>query len=535
MSLAISDDRPLSGLTSTRGPAADRAMTKPYIAIVDDDPAFASYLQTFLSLRGYDARCYSRGDELLAAMKQNEVPDAILLDVMMPGLDGMATLRALKASRPEAQVIMLSGRNQASTIVEAMQAGATDYVVKPDDPEGLGEIALDVAIKNAIEKNRLVSELSELRQQLSDTEDQAVWGDSEGMRRITTVIEQVGDSDVAVLIRGESGVGKELVVRAIHQQSTRRNRPFVKVNCAALPADLLESELFGHERGAFTGAATTRIGKFEQADGGTLMLDEIGELTPALQAKLLHVLQDAEFTKLGSNKRVEVDVRVVAATNRDLEKMLIGGDFREDLYYRLRVIELTVPALRERRDEIPTLIESFIARYSRKYKRSAPRLSPQLRQLFLQYDWPGNIRELENMIKRLVILQDEQIAFAEIERNMRRVASVPAPAAAGVAEPVGVAPAAVPATLVKGGPEEEPTPAISPAGDAAGDDPAEPPDGTGGSLAAVARAAAMKAERALIEKTLTRVHWNRRKASQILGVSYKTLLNKIKECAITRD
>jgi two-component system response regulator AtoC len=467
-------------------------------------------------------------------MKQSEVPDVVLLDVMMPGLDGMATLRALKATRPDAQVIMLSGRNQASTIVEAVQAGATDYVVKPDDPEGLGEIALDVAIKNAIEKNRLVSELSELRQQLSDNEDQAVWGNSEGMRRITTVIEQVGDSDVAVLIRGESGVGKELVSRAIHQQSTRRQRPFVKVNCAALPAELLESELFGHEKGAFTGAAVSRIGKFEQADGGTLMLDEIGELTPALQAKLLHVLQDAEFTKLGSNKRVEVDVRVVAATNRDLETMMLGGGFREDLYYRLRVIELTVPPLRERRDEIPTLLESFIARYSRKYRRSAPRLSPQLRQLFVQYDWPGNIRELENMIKRLVILQDEQIAFAEIERSMRRVAA-PVPAAVGVAELVGAA-AGVPAAAGMGLPDAGMAiPLDMPDEDAPRSGEAEQADSSGGSLATVARAAAMKAERALIEKTLTQVHWNRRKASQILGVSYKTLLNKIKECAITRD
>ncbi len=509
-------------------------MTKPYIAVVDDDAAFTSYLRTFLSLRGYDVRCYSRGDELLAAMKQSEVPDAVLLDVMMPGLDGMATLRALKASRPEAQVIMLSGRAQASTIVEAVQAGATDYVVKPDDPEGLGEIALDVAIKNAIEKNRLVSELSELRQQLSDNEDQAVWGNSEGMRRITTVIEQVGDSDVAVLIRGESGVGKELVSRAIHQQSTRRQRPFVKVNCAALPAELLESELFGHEKGAFTGAAASRIGKFEQADGGTLMLDEIGELTPALQAKLLHVLQDAEFTKLGSNKRVEVDVRVVAATNRDLEKMMIGGGFREDLYYRLRVIELTVPPLRERRDEIPTLLESFIARYSRKYKRSAPRLSPQLRQLFVQYDWPGNIRELENMIKRLVILQDEQIAFSEIERSMRR-ATMPVAAGVGMPEFVGAG-AGIPAAVGMGIPDAGLTiPMDAPEEEAPRTGEAEPTDGNGGSLATVARAAAMKAERALIEKTLTQVHWNRRKASQILGVSYKTLLNKIKECAITRD
>ena len=513
-------------------------MKKPYVAIVDDDSGFAAYLRTFLSLRGYEARCYTRGDELLASVKQ-ESPDAVLLDVMMPGLDGLATLRALKASRPEAQVIMLSGRNQASTIVEAVRLGAADYVVKPDDPEGLGEIALDVAIKNAIEKNRLVSELSELRQQLSDDEDRAVWGNSEKMLAIGQVIEQVADSDVTVLIRGESGVGKELVSRAIHQRSTRRNRPFVKVNCAALPAELLESELFGHERGAFTGAATTRIGKFEQADSGTLMLDEIGEMKPALQAKLLHVLQDAEFTKLGSNKRINVDVRVVAATNRDLENMMVAGEFREDLYYRLKVIELTVPALRERRDEIPTLTDFFVARYSRKYNRPARPISEELRHLFATYDWPGNIRELENMIKRVVILQDEQLVVREIQRNMQRVVAAPQPQLVAMAAPVAAmagvgagpmggggmapisAPPPMPATV--DGDIEEP-----------GADEVEPVEETGGSLAAVAKAAAMKAERAAIEQTLRQVHWNRRKAAQILGVSYKTLLNKIKECGISR-
>jgi two-component system response regulator AtoC len=502
-------------------------MKKPYVAIVDDDSSFAAYLRTFLSLRGYEARCYTRGDEILASMKQNEPPDVVLLDVMMPGLDGLATLRALKGSRPEAQVIMLSGRNQVSTIVEAVRLGAADYVVKPDDPEGLGEIALDVAIKNAIEKNRLVTELSELRQQLSDDQDRSVWGNSEKMRAIATVIEQVADSDVTVLIRGESGVGKELVSRAIHQRSTRRNKPFVKVNCAALPAELLESELFGHERGAFTGAATTRIGKFEQADGGTLMMDEIGEMKPALQAKLLHVLQDAEFTKLGSNKRIEVDVRVVAATNRDLEKMMRSGDFREDLYYRLKVIELTVPSLRDRRDEVATLTDFFIARYARKYKRPATPISDELRQLFQQYDWPGNIRELENMIKRVVILQDEQLVIREIRQNMERMAAVAMqPAfemAGGLAADVRTAfPASFPPPAVA---------APEPVEEEANDSPAEETDG---SLAAVAKAAAMKAERAAIEHTLRQVHWNRRKAAQILGVSYKTLLNKIKECGISR-
>jgi DNA-binding NtrC family response regulator len=214
-------------------------MKKPLVAIVDDDAGFAAYLQTFLSLRGYEARCYTRGDELLASMKQSEAPDAVLLDVMMPGLDGMATLRALKASRPEAQVIMLSGRNQASTIVEAVRLGAADYVVKPDDPEGLGEIALDVAIKNAIEKNRLVSELTELRQQLSDDEDRSVWGNSEKMRGIATVIEQVADSDVTVLIRGESGVGKELVRapsisarRGAIGRSSRSTAPRCRPSCS---------------------------------------------------------------------------------------------------------------------------------------------------------------------------------------------------------------------------------------------------------------------------------------------------------------
>ncbi|MBP1633560.1 MAG: two component, sigma54 specific, transcriptional regulator, Fis family [Acidobacteria bacterium] len=504
------------------------------MAIVDDDSAFSNYLQTFLSLRGYEARTYSRGDELLAAIRQADPPDIVLLDVMMPGLDGLATLRALKNARPETQAIMLSGREQASTIVEAVRLGAADYVVKPDDPEGLGEIALDVAIKNALEKNRLVSELTELRQQLSDDQDRAFlfWGNSEHMRRIANVIEHVADSDVTVLIRGESGVGKELVARAIHQRSPRRNKPLVKVNCAALPTELLESELFGHEKGAFTGAANTRIGKFEQADGGTLMLDEIAEMKAALQAKLLHVLQDGEFTRLGGNKRQTVDVRVLAATNRDLEAMMVAGDFREDLYYRLKVIEVTVPALRERRDEIPHLTDFFTAKYSRKYKRPAPVLSGEIRQLFLEHEWPGNIRELENMIKRLIILQDEQLLVREL-----RAAAARTPAfAPAMAVPVGAGgPLAAayqpplpaePAPLQPAAPEDQD-------GRPAAELPPPPPEEPR-TLADIARAAALKAERAALEQALDEVRWNRRKAAQLLGVSYKTLLNKIKECGISQ-
>jgi DNA-binding NtrC family response regulator len=265
------------------------------------------------------------------------------------------------------------------------------------------------------------------------------------------------------------------------------------------------------------------------------MLDEIGEMKPALQAKLLHVLQDAEFTKLGSNKRIQVDVRIVAATNRDLEKMLASGDFREDLYYRLKVIELTVPALRERPDEIPTLTDFFVVRYSRKYNRPLRPISDELRQLFAVYEWPGNIRELENMIKRVVILQDEQLVVREIQRNMQRsAAAAPAVVAAGV--PVGAVVAVAAGGLQGGLPMSGPAyaaPAAEPEAED-GADNGEAPEEGGGSLASVAKAASMKAERAAIEQTLRQVHWNRRKAAQILGVSYKTLLNKIKECGISR-
>jgi DNA-binding NtrC family response regulator len=483
---------------------------EPVVAIVDDDSAFASYLRTFLSERGYDMRSYSHGDEMVAAIKHGDSPDIVLLDVMALGSPGLETLRALKTSRADLQIIMLSAREQASTIVEAVRLGAADYVVRPDDPGGPGEIALEAAIKSAIEKMRLVSEVAALRRQLSDDQEGAFffWGDSPEMQAIAKVIDQVSDSDVTVLIRGESGVGKDFIARAIHQRSSRKDRPFVKVNCAALPEELLESELFGHEKGAFTGAAITRVGKFEQADTGTIVLDEIGELRAALQAKLLHVLQDGQFTKLGSNKAIGVDVRVVAATNRDLEAMLRDGEFREDLYYRLKVIEVTVPPLRDRRSEIPRLTASFMDRYARRYKRPRNQLSPELQQRFQTYEWPGNIRELENMVKRMVILQDEQVVVRELSRATR-----PVHAYAGAAADDG------PLALEPAGDRPPPRAVISPPVKCR--------------LVDVARAAALEAERPIIEHTLSHVQWNRRLAAEHLGVSYKTLLNKIKACGIS--
>jgi two-component system response regulator AtoC len=349
------------------------------------------------------------------------------------------------------------------------------------------------------------------------------------MRPVLTMIERIADSDVSVLLSGESGVGKEVIARELHRRSNRRSKNFVKVNCAALPADLLESELFGHERGAFTGAQASRVGKFEYANEGTILLDEIGELPASLQAKLLHVLQDHEFTKLGSNRPVAVDVRIIAATNRDLEAMIRAGQFREDLYYRLQVIEIHVPPLRERREEILPLVEFFLMKYSARYGRPVARPSQRLREAFQSYTWPGNVRELENVVKRYVILQDENLVLEELERQR-----------APIDQQLPVVGSATPAPAPKEPPapsEHHYIPADMPAAAHAATSrgPAGGPldDANGSKLPELARRAALSAEREAIQQALDRFRWNRRKAAQLLGVSYKTLLNKMKECGIT--
>jgi|SoiMethySBSTD1v2_1073268.scaffolds.fasta_scaffold16333_6 two-component system response regulator AtoC len=505
-------------------------MSPARIAIVDDDPAFSQYLSTLLEGRGYQVQTFVSGSDLLRALGRPPVPDVVLLDVLMPGMDGLETLRAVRTAHPGLQVIMLSGTQVPATIVDAVRLGAVDYVVKPDDPEGLGEAALEAAIRNAVEKVTLTSEVARLRAQVADDPDgaQPCWGSGSSMRSVLTMVERVADSDVSVLISGESGVGKEVIARELHRRSTRRTHNFVKVNCAALPAELLESELFGHEKGAFTGAQASRIGKFEFANEGTIMLDEIGEMPASLQAKLLHVLQDREFTRLGSNRPVEVDVRIIAATNRELEAMIRAGQFREDLYYRLQVIEIRVPPLRERRDEIVPLVEFFLLKYAGRYGRPAARPSSRLRELFLSYPWPGNVRELENVLKRYVILQDEGLVIAELERPRNLEPSLPAAPAAQPSQPVA---APVNGSGVhdhephhaRNGADTEIEPAGEPATDLL----------VGSKLPELARRAALTAEREAIQQALDRFRWNRRKAAQLLGVSYKTLLNKMKECGIS--
>jgi two-component system response regulator AtoC len=347
-------------------------------------------------------------------------------------------------------------------------------------------------------------------------------GRSEKMREVHDLIARVADTDVTVLIRGESGTGKELVARAIHSASPRRDRSYVKVNCAALPSDLLESELFGFERGAFTGAIQHKPGKFEFANHGTMFLDEISEMPLPLQSKLLQVLQDGEFARLGGRSDVRVDVRIVAATNRDLEVAVANELFREDLFFRLNVVCITLPPLRQRRDEIPELTRLFLSQYGEHYNKPPQALASDTQRLFAEYDWPGNVRELENLIKRAVILGTDDSIRRELAEAIagRLLRAGPIPALQSRQEPVADTAAA---------------PAVPPAGAAPAPVPtAADPAPRSGSLKDIARQAAREAERELIYRTLQRTRWNRREAAQILGISYKALLYKIKDAELDR-
>jgi two-component system response regulator AtoC len=355
----------------------------------------------------------------------------------------------------------------------------------------------------------------------------ALLGRNEKMREVRDLIERVADTDVTVLVRGESGTGKELVARGIHAASPRREKPFVKVNCAALPSELLESELFGFERGAFTGAIQHKPGKFEFANHGTMFLDEISEMHPPLQSKLLQVLQDGEFARLGGRDDVRVDVRIVAATNRDLEYAVAEGQFREDLFFRLNVVCITLPPLRQRRDEIPELTAMFLRQYAEHYNKPPFTLSNDTLRLFHEYEWPGNVRELENLIKRTVILGSDDSIRHEladaIAGRIFRSGPIPALQPRESAAPEPIAPVPVPAQHAP----------ASPGADADAR-PQAPAPAVCGSLKDIARQAAREAERDLIFRTLQQTRWNRREAAEILGISYKALLYKIKEAELDK-
>src|SRR3989449_5093841 len=454
-------------------------MSKRSILVVDDDKNTREYLSTFLGSSGFSVDCLESGDEAIERLASGYSPSMILLDIMLPGKDGIEVLSNVKTIYPSIPIIILSGIGQIKTVVEAMKIGASDYLTKPFEEE-----ALALAIENAIEKQRLKEEVKTLKQQLSYVEEGNILTSNPQMLRIIDIARHVAGTDVPVLILGESGVGKEVVASFIHDQSNRSEGPFVKVNCSALPHELLESELFGYERGAFTGAIRDKMGKFEQADKGTLLLDEIGEMSPHLQAKLLHVLQDAEFSRLGGKKPVRVNVRVLAATNKKLKEAVLNGEFRNDLYFRLNVIKFEVPPLRDRREDIPLLCTHFVEKYRERYQSPVQQFPKDLIEAFLRYDWPGNVRQLENVVKRYLILPDADIASG-----------------------------------LKGTNQEQVVPVHS--GNV--------------SLKEVAGHAAEMAEKEVVLRVLEETGWNRKESARRLKISYKALRNKLKKWQLVRE
>lgn len=451
------------------------------ILVVDDEPSIRKYLQTLLEVEGFDVETVASGREALEKVNKGERPDFIILDVLMPDKNGLETLKELIQMDRTLNVIMLSCSNEVGTVVEAIRMGALDYLTKPFEKS-----ELDAAMLKCRQRKQMSAENQALREYCDQvTTDLSFLAASPQMVRIRQQILQIAPVDVPVFICGESGVGKEVVARMIHLRSKRHNQAFVKVNCAALPGELLESELFGYEQGAFTGAIRSKPGKFELANKGTIFLDEIAEMSTHLQAKLLHVLQDHQYSRLGGRHLVETDVRVLAATNVEVHEAMKAGKFREDLYYRLNVLSINVPPLRERQSEIPLLFQHFLARYSEKFGKTPQEPSKHLIEAAIRYPWPGNLRELENFVKRYVILDDDEGSLSELVEMS--------------------------ATRQRIQPREE----------------AAPPRQQG--LKALVRGLKDEAEMEAIADALEKTRWCRKDAAKMLGISYKALLYKMRQ------
>jgi len=456
-------------------------MGQKRILVVDDEASMLAYLRTLLELSSFEIETVSNGTDALDAVIRGPVPDVVLLDLVMPGLDGLETLDRLRHLRPGIKVIMLSCVSTTRKVVDAIRLGAQDYLTKP-----FQEAELHASLKRCLQKSTTAE--SCLRN--SDAEELApdlyFIAASPPMRKVRAQAAQVAKINVPILMLGESGVGKEVVARLIHKLSPRAHRTFLKVNCAALPSELLESELFGYEPGAFTGANKPKPGKFEICNHGTILLDEIGEMPPLLQAKLLHVLQDQQFSRLGGRTTISVDVRIIAATNVNVPQAIASKRLREDLYYRLNAFTINLPPLRERREEIPLLLKHFMGHLSERYARPALPVSEALIDACMKYHWPGNLRELENLVKRYLILGDESLIISELDPQNNVLIGVP-----------------------------------------------QPPRRTDTSdLKSLVRGLKDEAEMQAISEALDQAKWNRKEAARMLNISYKALLYKIRQYGI---
>ncbi|MBW1645278.1 MAG: sigma-54-dependent Fis family transcriptional regulator [Deltaproteobacteria bacterium] len=457
-----------------------------HLFLLVNDPVVQGLVGTILSQPEYVVYSYRDTGEALWQLRKLQV-DLVIVDISTRKNGGLDIIEAIRGVSQSIPIIVLSVQDSVDIVVQAMKAGANDFISKPFDAN-----ELKIRIEKVLERAALSREVENKRNLMKDYDlYDLIFGCSGLAVPIRSIVDQVADTDVPVMLRGESGTGKDLVARVIHAKSNCAASSFVKVNCSAIPLELVESELFGYERGAFTGATDRKVGKFELASGGTIYLDEIGEIDPVLQAKLLQVLQDGSFSPLGSDRDVQVNMRVISATNVDLEKAVREGRFRRDLYYRLKVVEIFLPPLRDHLEDIPHIAEYFLNKFSRQYSRQAMTLSRKLLRLMLDYDWPGNIRELENLIKRVVIFGDETPAVAEIAAKKR---------------------------VVRSGNLVEIT-----------DDLSLPV------LKVFEKEATRRAEKIVIAKVLEKTGWNRTRAAEYLQISYKTLLTKIRECGLHPD
>jgi len=466
-------------------------MKKRTVLIVNEDAGCSSRFSSLLSTLGYADHLQMSQQRALSWITQGNVPLFILLNITQSGTSDLKFLASIRSTNTEVPIVAAASTSQVRLVVEALQMGADDYFLSPFDSE-----QAQLAIQHALEREKT----NESKSATSDVLIEGTYTSPE-MQRASEIAKMVARTDVPVLITGESGVGKEVFARFIHNRSPRANKPLIKVNCAALPNDLLESELFGYERGAFTGAATDKPGKFELAMGGTILLDEIAEMSPHLQAKLLHVLQDGEFSRLGGNRHFRADARVLASTNRKLEEAVATGQFRDDLYFRLNVIRIKIPPLRERKQEIEFLSNCFVRKYREKFGSDVQELPPEFLRTLVQYDWPGNVRQLENAIKRYLImpelgLETEQFGL----RTEPKASSTPLESVAAV------------------------SPALSKTSSAA----------EFSSLKEVGDVAAERAQREVVLRMLEETNWNRKLAARRLNICYKALLNKIKKWQIRR-
>jgi nitrogen regulation protein NR(I) len=484
-------------------------MTKQRILVVDDDEGVCYALRRELDRPGREVRAVRSATEAFDAVAQWK-PDLVLMDIKMPAIDGLTALKRIKDNHSRQLVVLMTAYGTTETAIEAMKRGAFDYVMKPFDDVG----ALEGVVGRALEAARLMKSVQAPgapAEPAAVPESDQIIGRSAAMQEVYKLIGQVARSDVPVLIRGESGTGKELVARAIYQHGRRAGGPFVAVNCAAIPDNLLESELFGHEKGAFTGAETRRIGRFEAAGGGTIFLDEVGDMSLPTQAKILRVLQDGTFERVGGSATMGVNVRVIAATNRDLEKAVAEGSFREDLYYRLKVMQIVMPPLRERPEDIPELAEYFIRRFAPEVETQVDGLSDRARDLLKRYSWPGNVRQLENVIRRALV----------VERGVRLT-------------PESLALSAEPALgAVSGGngaPESTaPAPVPSPAS------PEEAMDHLVEMLLEHHTEDLMnELQRLLVTRALEKMSGNQVQTSKLLGISRNTLRGRIEEYGLAK-